>query len=183
MAQQQQHRDDELQHISRTDDSEINDRSIRKNDGAFGTGTPADPVAVYAYETIGNAPGVGAGVGDMPEYGANITTTTEYTAVYGTTAAPGFGAPMAGAAAGGGVGPWGIDANADLRAAAGGQWGQEANAGRGGATGGQWEQEANTGRGGAAGSQRGQEANADRAAAGVDNTGRNKNRNVGRDQK
>lgn len=162
MAQQQQHRD-ETQHISRTDDSEINDRDIRKKDGMFGTGTPADPVAVYAYETTGNAPGVGAGVGDMPEYGANITTTTEYTAVYGITAAPGFGAPTAGAAAGGGAGPWG----------------QEANTGRGGAAGGQWGQEANTGRGGAAGSQRGQEANIDRAA---DNTGRNKNRNVGRDQ-
>ncbi|CAI8617612.1 unnamed protein product [Vicia faba] len=167
MAQQQQHRDD-LQHISRTNDSEINDRDIRKNDGIFGTGAPADPVALYAYETTGNAPGIGAGVGDMPEYGANITTTTEYTAVYGTTAAPGFGAPMAGAAAGGGVGPWGQEANADLRAAAGGQWGQEANTGRGSAAG---------------GGQRGQEANVDRAAAGVDNTGKNKNMNVGRDQK
>jgi hypothetical protein len=94
--QQQQRRDDQFQ----------NETDIMKNDGIFGTGTKTEPVAAYpvteqAYVTTatGNAPGGGA----------TTTTRYEYTAVYGTTAAPGF----------------------DGASAGGGQWGQEANTGGG----------------------------------------------------
>jgi hypothetical protein len=93
--QQQQRRDDQFQ----------NETDIMKNDGIFGSGTATEPVAAYpvteqAYVTTdtGNAPGGGC---------ATTTTRYEYTAVYGTAAAPGFDGANAG----------------------GGQWGQEANTG------------------------------------------------------
>ncbi|CAJ2637461.1 unnamed protein product [Trifolium pratense] len=97
--QQQQRRDDQFQNISRTNNSDI-----QKNDGIFGNRTATEPVAAYpvteqAYVTTatGNAPG---GVG-----GTTTTTRYEYTAIYGTPAAPGF----------------------DSASAGGDQWGQEAN--------------------------------------------------------
>ncbi|GAU51394.1 hypothetical protein TSUD_138070 [Trifolium subterraneum] len=103
----QQRRDEQFQNISRTDDRQ-NESDIHKNDGLFGNTTSTEPVAAYpvteqAYVTTatGNVPGVG---------GTATTTRYEYTAVYGTTAAPGFDGANAG----------------------GGQWGQEANTGVGG---------------------------------------------------
>jgi len=99
MAQQQQRPNDQFQNLSRTDNSE---NDIQKNDAFQGGVTEpvaAYPVTAYAYEATGVAPAAGGG----------ITTTYEYTSVYGT-AAPGFG-----------------DANVG-----GGQGGQEANMGGGG---------------------------------------------------
>lgn len=86
MPQQQQQRREDDQFKNRTEDQDKN------NDGMFGTGTAADPVAVYA----------AAGYG-VPS-GTTTTTRYEYT-VYGTTAAaPGFVDPTAVGAGGGGQG-------------------------------------------------------------------------------
>ncbi|KAJ1395893.1 hypothetical protein SESBI_32979 [Sesbania bispinosa] len=130
MAQQQPRREEFQNHTEdvRTEDvrDRDRDRDVNKND-EFGTRTATDPVAPYAYGTMGNvglgyggaaggdATGAYGGMGD-----ANVTTEYRYTAVYGTTGMPPGYAANTGATTGYGTAGVGVDAG-------GGQWGQEAN--------------------------------------------------------